>query len=157
MSSKLLLRHWNLNPPKPKKKKKKKKTLIYPLAKRTGKHHASVDAPPCCFERNTAKACWVRLWVPSQHLSRNHDIDQVLGLVDFIVGLWVCLGLLISLFLFGCCVWLLEKKSSVVVVFDFCFFFWLLLSEYWNRVCKARFQFKRNWFLRTRFNDRKRV
>ena len=50
--SKLLLRHWNFNPPKP--------TLQAP-AKRTRKHHAGVYEPPCHSKHNTAKACRFRL------------------------------------------------------------------------------------------------
>ena len=50
--SKLLLRHWNFNPPKP--------TLQAPV-KRTRKHHAGVYEPPCHSKHNTAKARRFRL------------------------------------------------------------------------------------------------
>ena len=49
-----------------------------------------VDEPPRRSEHNTAKAHRVRLWVPSQHLSHNNDIDQV----GLLISLWVSLGLL---------------------------------------------------------------
>ena len=50
-------------------------------------------------------------------------------------GAWVC-WLIVGL-------WLLCLMVEEEEMFS--------LSEYWNRVCKAQYQFKRNWFLRTRF------
>ena len=69
---------------------------------------------------------------------------------------WV-LGLLILLFLYGCCVWLLKKKSfwkwvvfeclrrrlfNCLIVSLCCFRF---CCEYWNWVWTARFQFDGKW------------
>mgnify|MGYP007088586214 CR=1 FL=1 len=54
-----------------------------------------------------------QFWSDPSKTQVQSDLSKTLG------GSWVCLGLLISLFLFGCCVWLLEKKSFWKwVVFD---------------------------------------
>ena len=144
-----LLRHWTSTHPNPQVRASSSSLKPQPTQTHTTKStspsfifitETSIHPNPhykSTSENNTAKDRRVWLWVPSQHLSRNHDIDQV----GLLISLWVSLGLLG--FVGEEEFWLLEKKSL------------FLLREYWNRVCKARFQFKGNRFLRTRFQWQK--